>query len=138
MILVWKLSIRLKQGWETNPLLFNISVRDIAQPIVDVEQNVDIWIDRAVLHFLLEEHDIQAYFDNVKSTLSIGGYALFAEFSETGASKCAGLPVHRYSVDELSERLGTEFKLMHHEGYTFINPHGDLRSYLYTLYERQG
>ncbi|MDH5592760.1 MAG: class I SAM-dependent methyltransferase, partial [Gammaproteobacteria bacterium] len=65
--------------------------QDIAQPLNNlITQIVDVWIDRAVLHFLLDESDIEGYFDNVKSTLKIGGYAIFAEFSETGATRCAG------------------------------------------------
>lgn len=111
--------------------------QDIAQPIKDVIPDVDIWIDRAVLHFLTDEDDIKGYFGNVKSILKIGGYAIFSEFSKTGASKCAGLTLHRYSVEELSENLGTEFKLITHYDYNYINPWGDPRPYIYTLYKRE-
>jgi len=69
----------------------------------------DIWIDRAVLHFLLTEVDIQGYFDNLKVNLCNGGYALFAEFSLSGPEKCAGLSLNRYSMAELAERLGPGF-----------------------------
>ena len=111
--------------------------QDISQPVKDVVPNVDIWIDRAVLHFLTGEDDIEGYFENVKSTLKIDGYAIFSEFSRTGAPKCAGLTLHRYSVEELSERLGTEFKLLAHYDYNYINPRGDSRPYIYTLYKRE-
>lgn len=56
--------------------------QDIAQPIQGTLPEVDIWIDRAVLHFLTDEDDINGYFENVKSTLTTGGYAIFAEFSK--------------------------------------------------------
>ena len=36
------------------------------------------------------------------SILKIGGHAVFAEFSLIGASKCAGLTLQRYSIEELS------------------------------------
>jgi len=110
--------------------------QDISQPIQKALPEIRIWIDRAVLHFLIEENDIDGYFRNVKSTLKLGSYALFAEFSETGATKCAGLPVHRYSAQELSERLGSSFKLIEESSYTFINPFGDPRPYIYALFER--
>ncbi len=111
--------------------------QDISQPIQDAIPDIDIWVDRAVLHFLTDEDDIEGYFENVKSTLEAGGYAIFSEFSKTGAPKCAGLNLHRYSVEELSERLGTEFELITHYDYNYINPRGDPRPYIYTLYKRE-
>jgi SAM-dependent methyltransferase len=111
--------------------------QDIAQPVQGTIPDVDIWIDRAVLHFLTDEDDIEGYFENIKSTLKAGGHAMFAEFSRTGAPKCAGLTLHRYSIEELSERLGSSFKLVSHFDYTYINPHGDPRPYIYALYKRE-
>lgn len=110
--------------------------QDIAQPIQDAIPNIDIWIDRAVLHFLTDEDDINGYFKNLKSILKVGSYAMFAEFSKVGAPKCAGLTLHRYSVEELSERLGPEFQLIIHNDFTYINPGGEPRPYIYTLFRR--
>lgn len=109
---------------------------DISKPLPSGIYTADIWIDRAVLHFLLEEADIQRYFANLHSTIHAGGYALLAEFSTTGAPKCAGLELHRYSVEEMTERMGAEFELVKHEDYTFINPFGDPRPYIYALYKK--
>ena len=111
--------------------------QDIAKPIPDTIPNVDIWIDRAVLHFLIDEDDIKEYFKNVESILKAGGHAIFAEFSKKGATKCAGLTIHRYSIEELSERLGESFTRISHFDYTFINPNGDPRPYIYALYKRE-
>ncbi|MBF0573294.1 MAG: methyltransferase [Desulfamplus sp.] len=110
---------------------------DIAQPIKESIPKVDIWIDRAVLHFLTKEEDIKGYFDNLKSLLKSGGHAIFAEFSITGATKCAGLTVHRYSVDELVQNLGQSFKLVSDFEYTYINPFGVQRPYIYALLKRE-
>ncbi|MFH1006556.1 MAG: class I SAM-dependent methyltransferase [Candidatus Latescibacterota bacterium] len=111
--------------------------QDIAQPVGGAIPEVDVWIDRAVLHFLTDEEDIKGYFENVGSTVKSGGHALFAEFSKTGATKCAGLTLHRYSVEELSGRLGSSFKLVSQFDYTYINPFGDPRPYIYALFERE-
>ena len=112
--------------------------QDISTPLpLMIVPQVDLWIDRAVLHFLLEESDISGYFSNLKSVLRTGGYALFAEFSLTGVPRCAGLPVHRYSVDELSCRLGSEFSLVRQLDYIYTNPAGDPRPYIYALYQRK-
>ena len=109
---------------------------DISKPIPDGLPQVDIWIDRAVLHFLLGEAGIEGYFRNLRSLLRQGGYALLAEFSTTGAPKCAGLDLHRYSVEELTERLGDGFDLIKYEDYIFINPFDEPRPYVYALYKK--
>jgi methyltransferase family protein len=111
--------------------------QDIAQPITKPMPAVDIWIDRAVLHFLTNESDIKGYFENLKSVLKIAGHAVFAEFSLVGAPKCAGLTLHRYSTDELSIKLGSSFKLVSHFDYTYTNPFGDTRPYVYALFRRE-
>ncbi|MCP4648545.1 MAG: methyltransferase domain-containing protein [PVC group bacterium] len=111
--------------------------QDISQPILNEIPDIDIWIDRAVLHFLTDKDDIKGYFENVKSILKVDSYALFAEFSKTGAPKCAGLKLHRYSIEKISENLGSSFKLVSHFDYTYINPLGDPRPYVYALYKKE-
>ena len=123
---------RLKEGSEKITWL----CQDIAQPFKERIPGIDIWIDRAVLHFLTKENDIQGYFENLKSVLKIGGYTLFAEFSLIGAPKCTGLTLHRYSVDELFQQLGPSFEIVSHFDYTYINPFGDPKPYIYVLFKR--
>ena len=108
---------------------------DMGIPLKQV-QSVDLWVDRAVLHFLLDEPAIIQYFDNLKASVKSGGYVLLAEFSKAGVEECAGLPVHRYSVAEMQIRLGTAFTLIESEDYVFISPQGQERLYVYALFQR--
>ncbi|NOY12257.1 MAG: methyltransferase type 12, partial [Deltaproteobacteria bacterium] len=109
---------------------------DISKPLPDGIPPADVWIDRAVLHFLLEEADIRGYFTNLNSAVRPGGYVLLAEFSTMGVPKCAGLELHRYSVEEMTRRLIAGFELVTHEDYTFTNPLGEPRPYVYALYRK--
>ena len=110
---------------------------DIAHPLPDsLAAAVDLWIDRAVLHFLLHEEEIQGYFANLRAAVRPGGHVLLAEFSSSGATKCAGLELHRYSIEEMSLRLGDEFTLIASEEHTYINPFGQPRPYSYGLFAR--
>ncbi len=109
---------------------------DISKPLPEGTPLADIWIDRAVLHFLLQEADIQGYFANMQSVIKPEGYALLAEFSTMGARKCAGLELHRYSIEEMTRRMGSGFELVNQEDYTYINPAGDPRPYIYALYQK--
>jgi EEF1A lysine methyltransferase 2 len=109
---------------------------DIGRPLPPGVPDCDIWVDRAVLHFLLEEPAINGYFQNLRSILRAGGHVLLAEFAVSGAPKCAGLEVHRYSVAKMAERLGPGFELVKAEDFTFVNPAGDPRPYIYALFRR--
>ena len=110
--------------------------QDIAAPLDKKVPPIDIWIDRAVLHFLTEEQDIAGYFQNVMTHVRVGGHTLFAEFPPHGVSVCAGFDLHRYSVEELSDRLGCGFSLVDHFEYSYTNPDGEPRPYIYALYQR--
>ena len=111
---------------------------DISQPLPAGLPTCDLWLDRAVLHFLLEEPEITGYFRNLRTVLRPGGHVLLAEFAPAGAPRCAGLDVHRYSTEEMAERLGPEFTLRHAEDVTFVNPSGAPRPYVYALFQRAG
>lgn len=109
---------------------------DMSRPLPRDLPPVDLWIDRAVLHFLVAEADIHGYFANLHGLTAPGGHVLLAEFSSHGAEKCAGLDVHRYSLDEMTRRMGPGFELVASEEYTYTNPRGEPRPYLYALYQR--
>lgn len=97
---------------------------------------VDLWIDRAVLHFLIKERDIMNYFKLLKQLVKPRGYAILAEFSLEGAKKCSGLDVVNYSEAMLSESMLPEFQLIESFEYVYTSPSGGLRPYIYTLYQR--
>ena len=50
-----------------------------------------------------------------------------------GAPKYAGLELHRYSIAATTRRMGSGFELVRHEEYTYINPFGAPRPYIYAL-----
>ena len=109
---------------------------DIAKPLSAGIPACDIWLDRAVLHFLVTEEDIAGYLRNLRAVLAPNGHVLLAEFAVHGAPKCAGLEVHRYSVEEMRQRFGPEFALVKAEDVTFMNPAGSRRPYVYALFKR--
>ncbi len=131
-----KLKERIKLQYQYN--LWTI-VDDLTNPKQLGElSNIDLWIDRAVLHFFLKKEERQNYFGLIKSIVSKGGYVLIAVFNiEGGAKKCSGLPLYRYNAEMLQEQLGFEFNLVETFNYTYVNPFGDERPYLYTLFRKQ-
>lgn len=98
---------------------------------------VDLWHDRAVLHFFNEEEEQKAYFNLLKKVIKKNGFVIIAAFSLNGAEKCSGLPVYRYKTEMLQEKLGEEFHLKKAFDYTYTMPSGESREYLYTLFQRR-
>lgn len=100
-------------------------------------KNVDLWHDRAVLHFFTEEKQQNVYFDLLKGALKPKGFVILAEFNLEGAKKCSGLDVFNYNEEMLQERLGSDFELLKSFNYTYIQPSGNTREYVYTLFQKK-
>lgn len=97
---------------------------------------IQLWFDRALLHFFTEEKDQGRYFKQLKENVKPGGYVIFAEFSLSGAEKCSSLPVFRYEEKMYQDLLGEEFKLLDTFDYSYLMPSGEERPYTYALYQR--
>lgn len=112
-------------------------VDDLTNPTELINlKNVDLWHDRAVLHFFTEKSQQDTYFELLKKTVKIDGFVILAEFNLEGAKKCAGLNVFNYNEMMLQDRLGHNFKLLKSFDYTYIQPSGNTREYIYTLFQR--
>ncbi len=95
----------------------------ICEDITEAEQlkTYDAWHDRAVFHFLTNPMDRQVYLDRLNESLIGGGYFIVATFAPDGPEKCSGLPVCRYSPEELEATLGCAFRIVacnHHNHLT--------------------
>lgn len=112
-------------------------VDDLIRPdrLLELE-TVDLWHDRAVLHFFTEPSDQDAYFWLLRRLVGPDGFVIIAAFNPGGATKCSGLPVHRYDLPMLQQKLGSMFVLQEAFDYTFRTPSGDTRPYIYTLFRR--
>ncbi|MCE7737030.1 MAG: class I SAM-dependent methyltransferase [Candidatus Heimdallarchaeota archaeon] len=128
-----KLEVRLKsQGNE-----FSYIVDDLTKSTeLSQLREIAVWHDRAVLHFLTEDFQKQEYIKLMHKVVRIGGYAIIAVFSLDGAAKCSGLDVCRYSQETIDELLGEDFKLIKSFDYTYIQPSGNERPYVYTVFKR--
>jgi len=98
---------------------------------------VDLWHDRAVLHFFNESEEQNAYFHLLRKLVKIEGYVIIAAFNLEGAEKCSGLPVFRYDQKMLQKHLGEGFSLIKAFDFTYHTPSGNTREYIYTLFQRK-
>ncbi len=74
------------------------------------EKKYDCWHDRAVFHFVTDKKDITAYKKQIAGSVKDEGKLIVGTFSEKGPEICSGLPVHRYSQQQLTNTLSRNFK----------------------------
>lgn len=97
-------------------------------------ESYDVWHDRAVFHFLTDPEDRAKYFAALRAALKRGGFAILATFAEDGPERCSGLPVRRYSSDDLARELGADFSLLRAEREEHHTPWGASQMFTWTLF----
>jgi hypothetical protein len=73
------------------------------------ERRYGLWHDRAAFHFLVDEADRARYLEVLFGAVEEGGAVVIATFANDGPEYCSGLPVARYSEDDLVRVLGDRF-----------------------------
>jgi len=133
VIALEKLKERL--GPESNKVKWIID--DLTNPnlLCNLEK-VDLWHDRAVVHFFTDKKEQDCYFNLIKRLVNKNGFVIIATFNLRAATKCSGLPVYGFDQNMLQMKLGQDFNLMEAFNYTFTMPMGDTRDYVYTLFQR--
>lgn len=112
-------------------------VDDLTNPtILNKIFPVDLWIDRAVLHFFIDNKDQDSYFDLIRNKVKAKGFVILAQFSLEGAQKCSGLDVKQYSNEMFQDKLGSNFELIDSFDYIYQMPSGAERLYIYTLFRK--
>lgn len=91
----------------------------------------DVWHDRAVLHFLLDDDAQIRYADVLRSATHPGSIAIIGVFGPTGPEMCSGLPVHRYDALALDDLLGSDFTRIAANEDVHVKPDGSTQDYLW-------
>lgn len=89
----------------------------------------DLWHDRAVYHFLVTDEDRETYARTLRKALIPGGAVILATFAADGPATCSGLPVRRYSIDDLGEILGGTFDRLQARREEHITPRGSIQPF---------
>ncbi len=111
-------------------------VRWIAGDILgDVDLgHVDLWHDRALLHFFTDPAQRARYFARLRETLRPGGVAIIAGFAPDGPPRCSGLDVVRSNAATLSTEIGPGFRLLREDTETHATPWGGQQRFVYATF----
>ena len=110
----------------------------INSDIVDFKPNrsFDLWHDRACFHFLISDNEISAYTRLARERVRPGGHLILGGFAGNGPEKCSGLPVHRYSGEEM-QGLFQGFEMLEDRYLAHLTPSGFEQNYIFCLFKRK-
>jgi hypothetical protein len=94
-----------------------------------------LWHDRAVFHFLVTATQREQYLSVLTVALAPKGHLILATFGPQGPTRCSGLPVRRYSADELGVLLGPSFQLRRHGLENHRTPTGRDQQFLWSWWQ---
>lgn len=97
----------------------------------------ELWHDRAVFHYFTDEEQQQQYREQLFNALKPGGHLILGTFAPEAPPKCSGLPVRRYTVEELENFLGDEFVMQQHRKRLHVTPGGRGQMYLFCHFRRR-
>jgi trans-aconitate methyltransferase len=89
----------------------------------------ELWHDRAVFHFLVEEEDRRHYRTLLADGLADGGVVIVGAFALDGPTHCSGLPVARYDAAALLAALGGSFEVLAERREEHRTPAGDIQPF---------
>ena len=90
-----------------------------------------LWHDRAVLHFLLDEEDRQRYAEVLRAATAPGSVVVIGGFGPTGPDMCAGLPVRRQTVEDYESLFGRDFTIERTYEHSHVRPDQGTQDYLW-------
>ena len=97
----------------------------------------ELWHDRAVFHFLTERSDRVLYRKALGRALRPSGYLMIGAFSPAAPEKCSGLPVRRYSLEQLESEFAADFDIIGDSSDLHVTPGGVEQPYTYALFTRR-
>lgn len=95
-----------------------------------------LWHDRAVFHFLTEPADRHSYRQSMMTALKPGGHVIIGTFAPEAPPRCSGLPVRRYSLQQLTDELGRAFELEDQLKEMHVTPGGIDQMYQFCLFRK--
>jgi ubiquinone/menaquinone biosynthesis C-methylase UbiE len=116
------------------------SVRWIVSDVTQLDlppSSIDIWHDRATLHFLTDPKDANAYVQVASRVVTPGGHAVIGGFASDGPEQCSLLPVVRRDPEQIVELFAKEFVLVEARREDHTTPGGSVQRFAYALLRRR-
>jgi ubiquinone/menaquinone biosynthesis C-methylase UbiE len=115
-------------------------VRWIVSDVTELDlppSSIDIWHDRATLHFLTEPRDARKYVQVASRVVTPGGHAVIGGFASDGPEQCSLLPVVQRDPEQIAELFAKEFALVEARRESHTTPGGSVQRFAYALLRKR-
>jgi ubiquinone/menaquinone biosynthesis C-methylase UbiE len=115
-------------------------VRWIVSDVTQLElppSSIDIWHDRATLHFLTDPKDAYAYVQVASRVVTPGGHAVIGGFASDGPEQCSLLRVVRRDPEQIAELFAKQFELVEARRESHTTPGGSVQRFAYALLRKR-
>ena len=97
----------------------------------------DLWHDRAVFHFLVDQDDQRQYGRVLRRAIAPGGAIVIATFAADGPTHCSGLPVARYGSENLLAALRDDVELVATQREEHTTPAGTVQPFTWLAFRSE-
>ena len=128
---------KAKERLGLNAEKVNWVVGDVTKYPTTDSAEIDVWVDRACFHFLVDQADRDNYKKWMLNATKEGSYILMGTFDLEGPTKCSGLPIQQYSAESLTEELGSSnVKLLYTTTHVHETPWNSSQVFRFCLFQR--
>jgi ubiquinone/menaquinone biosynthesis C-methylase UbiE len=99
--------------------------------------SIDIWHDRATLHFLTDPTDAHKYVEVASRVVTPGGHVVIGGFASDGPEQCSLLPVVRRDPEQIAALFAKEFELVEARREDHTTPGGSVQRFAYSLLRKR-
>lgn len=99
-------------------------------------EKYDLWHDRACLHFLTTDHDVDRYYKLVQDVMAYKGTVILGAFSKSGPTSCSGLPITQYNKEELNKFDSKDFELLESLETDHLTPSNARQNYVFCRFKK--
>lgn len=103
----------------------------------EVNSTYKLWHDRACLHFLTRDAELELYQKKLSQGLAKGGSMILGAFSKSGPKKCSGLLIRQYDSTDLTRFFSEEFELMENFETVHITPSKSTQNYVFCRFKKK-
>lgn len=102
----------------------------------DTDNRYDIWHDRALLHFLTSEEDLENYTKLTRKHVKEGGCMILSTFSTNGPMMCSGLDTKQFSEESMKKLFSEGFEHVKSFEEKHMTPFGTDQIFIYNVFRK--
>lgn len=97
----------------------------------------DLWHDRAAFHFLTTDEQVENYLKTVNRAVKTGGFLVMGTFSENGPTKCSGIEIRQYSIDQMQSLFSGSFSTLGCKNIDHGTPSGGTQNFTFCSFQKK-